>query len=453
MINVHPVCIEIGAELTITGLPTPAAAELIAENTFPNPEFDRRRRLGLWTGNTDKTIVLYRCTPGGLVVPRGTFPLVIATCRTHNLPYRIEDHTVAPLLALDLRPGTLFDCQAHALEDLLRWPTGLLEAPPGSGKTNVGLSLIPRLGVRTLILTHTGELFAQTRQRCREWLGIEAGALGAGQWDLRPISVALIQTLARRDLEAIAGYFGCVLVDEVHHAPSHTWSAILNALPARYKYGLTATAWRKDGLQCLMWRTIGNVTAKITRAEVQRAGKIVVPAVETVGTWFMYALDDPSEWGAMIAALVRDRDRNALIAREVRTRLTPDTRALILSDRIEHVHTLARLLTAFAPVILTGDLPKPAREAAMTAVRRGAQLTIATTSLLGEGVDVPGWDLLFLATPMAGGPRTLQAIGRVTRAAAGKARATVIDFVDGGVPALASAHAQRTRLYRREAAA
>src|SRR5208337_586869 len=100
------------------------------------------------------------------------------------------------------------------------------------------------------------------------------------------------------------------------------------------------------------------------------------------------------------------RQRNDLIAREVRARLTANIHALILSDRIEHVHTLAGLLDDFAPVILTGDLTKPEREAAMAAVRRGAQLTIATTSLLGEGIDVPGWELLFLATPMAGGPRT-----------------------------------------------
>ena len=61
---------------------------------------------------------------------------------------------------------------------------------------------------------------------------------------------------------------------------------------------------------------------------------------------------------------------------------------------------------------------------------------------------MPGWDLLFLATPMAGGPRTLQAVGRVSRAAPGKVRATVVDFVDIRVPALVAAHRQRVRLYR-----
>jgi superfamily II DNA or RNA helicase len=287
--------------------------------------------------------------------------------------------------------------------------------------------------------------------RVRDCLGIEPGALGDGRWDLRPITVALIQTLARQDLTTIAPYFECVVIDEVHHAPARTWAAILNQLPAQFKYGFTATAWRKDGLQCLMWRTIGNITAAISATDVRDAGRIVSPIIETIQTDFYFHLEDATQWTRMITDLVQDSERNALIVNEVRDRLQPQTRALILSDRIEHVLMLAALLADLNPVVLTGTLTKAARETAMQAVRDGARLTIATSSLLGEGVDVPGWDLLFLATPMAGGPRTLQAIGRVTRAAPGKDRAVVVDFVDRDVPALAHAYGQRARLYAQSA--
>ena len=75
----------------------------------------------------------------------------------------------------------------------------------------------------------------------------------------------------------------------------------------------------------------------------------------------------------------------------------------------------------------------------------------ATSSLLGEGIDVPGWDLLLMASPMAGEPRTLQAIGRVSRAAPGKEKATVVDFVDRRVPALVGAHPARQLMYARGA--
>jgi hypothetical protein len=379
------VAIRIGAELTVCGLPAAAEDELMSANTFSNPEFARKERLGLWTGDTDKTIRLYQCTPSGVVVPRGTLSVVLALCRDQDLHYRIVDDTICPPLDLHLKAGVLFGYQERGLRELLRWPTGLLEAPTESGKTNIALSAIPRVNTTTLILTHTGELLRQTRARVHQWLGFEAGTLGTGKWDLRPITVAMIQTLARRDLSTLAESFGCVLVDECHHAPARTWAAILNQLPARYKYGFTATAFRKDGLQCLMWRTIGNVTARISPSDVVRAGQIITPAIETVHTDFFFDLEDATDWTRMITALVHDDARNALIADELRDRLTPQTRALILSDRIEHVHLLAALLEDLDPVILTGEVTKPARDAAMTAVRQGARLTIATSSLLGEG--------------------------------------------------------------------
>jgi superfamily II DNA or RNA helicase len=68
---------------------------------------------------------------------------------------------------------------------------------------------------------------------------------------------------------------------------------------------------------------------------------------------------------------------------------------------------------------------------------------------LGEGVDVPGWNLLFLASPIAGGPRTLQAAGRIARPAPGKDRAVLVDFLDEQVPMLKGAFWSRQRLYKK----
>jgi superfamily II DNA or RNA helicase len=119
----------------------------------------------------------------------------------------------------------------------------------------------------------------------------------------------------------------------------------------------------------------------------------------------------------------------------------------LLVDRIEHADLLARRLSDLDPVLLTGELSAARRARAMAKVREGARLTVATVHLMGEGVDVPGWDLLFLASPISGGPRTLQAVGRVARPAPGKTRALVVDFVDSRTPALAAAWRARRRLY------
>ncbi|MDA2934294.1 hypothetical protein MYX82_08115 [Acidobacteria bacterium AH-259-D05] len=184
------------------------------------------------------------------------------------------------------------------------------------------------------------------------------------------------------------------------------------SISAKYKYGFTATAWRKDKLQFLMWRLIGNRNAKVTRQVV-----------------------------------VRDPERNQLIEREVRKRANTDTQTLVLTGRIEHANLLSWMLEDLSPVLLTGELSKQGRAQGMEEVRNGTCLTIATTALLGEGVDVPAWNLLFLVCPIAGGPRTLQAMGRVARPAPGKKKALVVDFVDSEVEMLKAAFRKRQELY------
>jgi len=149
----------------------------------------------------------------------------------------------------------------------------------------------------------------------------------------------------------------------------------------------------------------------------------------------------------MITDLVQDPERNRLIEKEVRRRVDVTARALILTDRIQHANILSRMLEDLSPVVLTGELSKADRAKAMKQVRAGARLTIGTTSLLGEGVDIPGWNLLFLVYPISGGPLTLQSMGRVTRPAPGKKKALVVDFVDDGVEILKAAFRKRQELY------
>lgn len=442
------ITLSVGAQLRIVGLPSGVAEQFIGENSFANPKRAMLERLGKWTGNEPRTIDLWNRDGGVLTLPRGYFPGVIHALRQRGLEFSLQDRTVFPALRKPLEAkAELYPYQERALAELLRWPTGVLEAPTGSGKTNILLSAAARLRTPALVCVHTTELLNQTCDRVRSWLGIEPGMIAGGKAILRPVTVAMIQTLARRDLrtQGVADYFGAVLVDEAHHAPAMTWARILEQLPAKYKYGFTATAWRKDGLQFLMWRLIGSKSAKITQTEVQSAGKIVWPQIEAILTDYYFDLADSSEWGAMLSDLVVNRNRNRLIVQEVRSRLN-GSRALILTDRIEHANILAGALKDLQPVLLTGEVSRHEREQAMTRIRAGARLTVATTHLLGEGVDVPGWDLLFLVSPIAGGPRTLQAVGRVARPAPGKDRATVVDFVDGRVQALRAAAHSRLKL-------
>ncbi len=486
--------------------------------THDNPLVATLARLGKWTGKTDKYVVMFKdLASDGIYyqgVPRGFDEKLRRLATEHHVDLLWTDKTVYPPLEAPVAApkGCLDDFQLTAVRNLLGFAHGCMEAPTGSGKTNMFMSMIPQLQTPTLILVHTKAILDQTYERLGAWLGVEPGIIGGGKFKLRDITVGMIQTLSRLDLKekGIATRFGCVIVDECHHSPALTWAAILNKMQARYRYGFTATGWRKDRMEFVIWDVIGPIRSKVTRAQAVEAGRVIRPVIETVTTEYFFDMrnqlhvsaekisvgeeiwtdtarcwsrvlairtieggriqmvcgswnpsflpldkvkvlrQDPSKWGKMVSDLTTDGKRNHLLEKTIRSLTTPQVKALVLTDRIEHANHLAKRLGDLSPALLTGDLTKTEREAAMARVRDGARLTIATIHLLGEGVDVPAWDLLFLVSPFSKGPRVLQALGRIARVAPGKDSATLIDFVDSRIPMLAAAARGRLSTYRRK---
>jgi superfamily II DNA or RNA helicase len=449
--------VRIGARVELTDLPRETELGICSSLTRRNPEHERRVQRGLSTYNTDATISTWERIPGGISVPRGTASQMVALLRAEGVPYTVEDATVCPPLEIDATPtGVLRPYQQAAVERLLAHLTGVCCMPTGSGKGSIIADLPARLKTPTLILVHSMELLRQTVARCRSWLGIEVGIIGDGRWDVRAVTVGTTQTLARRlgtpEMAALAGHVGLLIMDECHRAPAMQSAAVLDALPARHRFGMTATPFRRDGLDMVITDYLGPITARVTPDEVRAAGATVAPRVEIVETAWRHTMSDaPHAWGQMLSALVLDETRNDLLTREVRRRLDARASVLVLTDRVAHVEALAHLLRDRAPVVLHGGLSPAERVVGMQMVRDGAGLTLATSQLLAEGIDCPAWDTLVMASPMAGGPRYLQAIGRVVRPAAGKHEAVIVDVVDVHVPALRSAYYARRRLYREAA--
>ena len=93
--------IAIGAEVVARGLPPRVEDGLVEANTFANPEYKRRERLGLWLGDTPRYIGTWHETSAGLVVPRGAFPIVVRLCRDAGVDFDVHDRTVRPPLNVD----------------------------------------------------------------------------------------------------------------------------------------------------------------------------------------------------------------------------------------------------------------------------------------------------------------------------------------------------------------
>jgi superfamily II DNA or RNA helicase len=151
----------------------------------------------------------------------------------------------------------------------------------------------------------------------------------------------------------------------------------------------------------------------------------------------------------MLDTLVRDGERNALIADLVVAEAAAGKLCLVLSGRVDHCEALCTLIRArgVQAELLTGSVKKERRTELLNAARGGKVPVLVATTLADEGLDLPALSRVFLTYPGRARGRTLQRLGRLMRTHPDKNDAVLFDFVDRKVPVLRRHHVERRRLY------
>jgi superfamily II DNA or RNA helicase len=415
-----------------------AAERLWAQLTFPNPEYVKAVRFGRAPSGVPEDFTLIEAGPGDtLLLPRGAVGLVRQAVADAGQGLRFEDRRAVhdPVsFTLRLEPR---DYQARAAAALARHVQACAFAPCGAGKTVIAAAAMARVGQPTLVLVRTRDLVEQWCGAIEDALGLRPGVVAEGRFAPDLVTIATVQTLAAMDDVRLGGLgrrFGCVVIDECHGAAAPTDRRVLAQLPAKYRFGLTATPDRDDGLGALLDLCIGPGVCRIEHRELIDAGHLVVPRIEAVRTGCGPAADTH---GALVAALVEDEARNKLVLDLVAREVAAGRCVLVLSGRIEHCELLATLLCArgVSAAALTSRVPR-ARRTDLLGRFRGGELAVAcATSLADEGLDVPRLDRLVLATPARAEGRTIQRLGRLMRPHPGKAAPVLYDLLDeGGLP-------------------
>jgi superfamily II DNA or RNA helicase len=333
--------------------------------------------------------------------------------------------------------------QDEAYQAVIKKDFGFLEALPGSGKTVIASAVIAARGQPTLILVHNKELLYQWRDRIGEFLGEIAGLVGDKHFEIKPITVAIINS-AKIHLKELTKYFGQVIVDECHRTPATMFSEVVQAFDCRYMLGLSATPYRRDGLTNLISWFLGELIYKIDPKELEDSGAVLIPEIQTKETGFNYQ--------KLLSLMVVDEGRNNMIIQDVLFEVKRPGTVLVVSDRVEHCLSLAGILAGRRPglniQVLTGKLLKTQeRKAIVEDIRAGkVKVVIATIQLISEGFDCAGLSSLFLATPIRFEGRVVQTIGRILRPLDGKTP-RVFDYCDPVGPLYASAKA-RSKTYR-----
>lgn len=441
----------VGRECCLTGAPAELLAEIRRELTIDNPKYQDAKRFSRWIGKKLKPqLFFFREEQGRLCFPRGFGNQAVRLCRrvTGDSPAIVDQRR--SLVEIDLRfHGELRPYQEAAVTAVTAHSFGVLEAGTGSGKTIMALAVIACRRQPTLVLVHSRELMQQWRERIHCFLGTEAGQAGDGAFDVKPVTVAIVNT-AKKHLDDLPPRFGQIVVDECHRVPASLFTEVVSAFDCRYMLGLSATAFRReDGMTRLINIAMGDSVHVVDSRMLAASGAVVRPEFEQRPTDFFR--DFQGEYARLIKALAADPERNRLIVADVggMVRAGHQGTVLVVSDRVAHCQELAAMLAeqGVEASVLTGQSPPESRGRIVEEVRAGrVPVLVATLQLIGEGFDCPGLNTLVLATPIKFEGRLLQVVGRIMRPAEGK-RARVIDYVDARIPVLRRSAAARRAFF------
>ena len=414
------------------------------ELIIPNPEYSKKRMMGFWVGDTPKHLYLYEKRGSELVLPFGLLTqipkeLLKKTIFHNALPFPVS----AYFGGVDV---PLYDYQKEAVDAAQREHFGIIQSAAGSGKTQMGIALVKRFGVRALWLTHTIDLLNQSKERALLYIDKDViGTITAGQVEIGSgITFATIQTMCKLDLSQYKDMWDVIIVDECHRCcgtPTAVtmFSTVLNSLAARHKYGLSATVHRADGLIKATFALLGGVVWKVPDEAVSdRVLQIGIHVVNTSVPLSNMCLntDGTLNFPKLTTYLTKNQERNEIIIDSILD--NKDRPSLILTSRIEHLDTLMNMLPEAErakAVKVTGRMTtkrgKLERVQAIHDMRNGNKTYLfATYQLAKEGLDIPCLERLYMATPVKDYAIVTQSIGRIARVSPGKEDPIVYDFVD-----------------------
>ena len=431
---------------------------------FPNPEYEKKERMGFWTGRTPKELRLYEWDGDTLILPFGVIRELMPMLKGTRVDTDFRQDSV---INYGGKAVPLYDYQAEAVGVMIGAKYGILKSKPGSGKTQMGIALIKAHRRRALWLCHTADLLNQSRDRALQYIDKDViGTITEGKVNVGVgVTFATVQTMANLELTQYRDYWDVIIVDECHRVAASAstftrYEKVLNHLSARHKFGLTATPERSDGLIKATFSLLGGIAYEVPDSAV--ADRTMGVKIRPVEVGFVEVDDNclnddgTINYTKLIESITTNEQRNKFIAFRMITENKGHS-CLVLSDRLEQLKAIIEWLpedmreeVAYIDGKMQSKKAKAEREQALEDMRTGKKKYLfASYSLAKEGMDIPRLDRLFLASPCKFSAIITQAVGRVQRTFEGKDTPVVYDFVDVNVGFCQGAFKKRCTSYRK----
>jgi len=409
--------------LNLIGLNQDLVFDLLDLGTHENPVYSKVKKLGYGAYNVDRYCYSFQREVSEkedrIYFWRGLLKPVLKLLKKYGIDYVLQDDR------LWLDPVDLSSCsvqlrgyQKKPYKQMIKKQQTLLQAPAGSGKSEMLLALAAYYEQPTLVL-----VWQQSQQRT--WVDriaarfdFEAGGIGGAfkKPIIKPITVGMVQSVFRRR-DHYAQMFGCLLCDEVQRFGAKSLHETVNAFPAAIRVGASDDERRSDGKEFLIYSLFGKVGALVEFG----IGQCDV-AIHIVPTETKFAFES---WSDAITRLISDKARNDQIIDLCISEVKNGERVLIFSDRVDHCLYLCGRLEdkgISAGLLIGGSEWKSEAERTEQGLRDGTVSVGVGTSVAEQSVNIPPLSVGIMTCASADTKmlRFRQMRGRVARPYEGK---------------------------------
>ena len=345
--------------------------------------------------------------------------------KNNNLSYKIVDNTYTQDFKCNIS-GKLFTLgyQMETVKRIIKHKDGLVVAPPGSGKTISALKFIAEVQQTALIIVPSKFLVKQWRDAIKKVLNIDCGIYTGSVKEFREITVATSKSMYNYVKDnPIAQQFGILIVDEAHHIPSQTLFYIVNAFKSKYKIGLSATPYRKDMLDLLIYTSLGKIIYEVSSDDLKNENRFIKTNVNLI--LMPYIMSDylsGKNYNDLLKFLFNNDDYFNYLVKFLKS---VENEALVVFPRVDFSEKIYNKLKKYRnTIILNGKNNLPPEKVN----KDKPDIIIGTTQYLYEGLDFPYLKNIVIPYPINNKQIMTQLIGRIQRFIPNKNEINIYEF-------------------------
>jgi len=434
--------------------------EKILTVPYPNYWFSPRYRQGLWDGK-HHFLKIPSCK-----FPTGLLFIVENYCKKTSTKYEVVDRRIATTISKkesvvpnDLLDGiTLRPYQVEAVQAALRSGRGIIEAPTGSGKTEIAIAIVKKIGARTLFMVNSKDLLYQTAERFEKRLpGTTVGRIGEGLLEIEPITIATVQSLLSilkrvpREGKDLLNFYEVMIQDECHHSSSMNFYKLAMFMHNAYwRFGFSGTALRRDVLSNMKAMAItGPAIYNIETSDLIKKGYLSDIQIKVLEN---SEIVHEATWQKIYeAGVVTSTTRNELIVQQVVKEFKKKKKVIVLVRYVEHGKILQKLLEdrSTPALFVWGTHDGGYRTEVKDKFNRKGKFVLITSDIFSEGVDIPAIDVLVIASGGKSEWKTIQKVGRGLRKKGKNDILLVYDIQDSS-KYLKTHSKERLEIYKKE---